>query len=232
MPKLQKFAFDLDFGAPSKPEIPELELDSDLLVEVEPEEPPPPPPMFSEEDIGLAREQAFAAGHAAGIHEAESATERLLANSLESIGQRLSELIAAHQAASDLRVREAIEVAMAVIRKLQPEMARLHALDEIEGVVHECLSQLDREVRVTLRINPAHVDDVRERAEQAARATAFEGKLVFSADPRVVIGDCRVEWGDGGVERDQAGIWAEIDAVVARALGEDVATASDIAVPA
>ncbi|HLN23614.1 MAG TPA: FliH/SctL family protein [Patescibacteria group bacterium] len=224
MAKLQKFTFDLDFGA-SRTEAQEpadiySQDPAAMIMEAEEElPPPPPPPMFSEDDLALAREQAFEAGRAAGLQEAEMATERLLASALQEIPASLREAAAADMAANETRVRDCTVVAMTAIKKLQPAMAKLHALDEIEVVIQECLAQLDRDVRVTIRVNPALAEGVREYAERAAQATAFEGKLVYTADPRVPAGDCRVEWGDGGAERDEARIWAEIDTIVLKALG-------------
>jgi flagellar assembly protein FliH len=119
-------------------------------------------------------------------------------------------------------MRDAVAVALAVVRKLQPEMSRDHALDEIAGVIRECLTHIEKDVRVTIRVSPAHIDSIRHFANQAAESTGFEGKLVYAADPRIAFGDCRVEWGDGGAERDQARLWDEVDSVVARALGNEL----------
>jgi flagellar assembly protein FliH len=80
---------------------------------------------------------------------------------------------------------------------------------------------------VTVRANPEMLESVRERAELVSQAVAFDGKLVYAADPRVAFGDCRVEWGDGGAERDLARSWEEIEAVLARALGMDEQTADN-----
>jgi flagellar assembly protein FliH len=41
-----------------------------------------------------------------------------------------------------------------------------------------------------------------------------------SADPHMSLGDCRLDWGDGGVERDTARSWTEIDRAVESALGK------------
>lgn len=219
MAKLQKFLFDLDFDAPfPRPaaEISEDELDG-LPGELE-EEIPPPPPTFSEEELVLARDQAMEAGRQAGIQEAEATTERLVALAVQAISDHLQSLATVQQAANEDRMREAVAVALAVVRKLQPEMSRDHALDEIAGVIQECLTHIEKDVRVTIRVNPTHMDSIRHFANQAAEATGFEGKLVYTSDPRVAPGDCRVEWGDGGAERDQARMWSEIDAITARAL--------------
>jgi flagellar assembly protein FliH len=222
MAKLQKYLFDQDFGAP--PPRPEAEImvedEFDDLPEEPEEPPPPPPPTFSEEELLLAREQAMEAGRQSGIEEAEAATERQVALAVEAIAGHLQSLAAVQESANEARLREAVAVAIAVVRKLQPEMSRDHALDEIAGVIQECLTHIEKDVRVTIRVSPTHMESIRHYANQASEATGFEGKLIYAADPRLAPGDCRVEWGDGGAERDQARLWTEIDTVIARALGE------------
>jgi flagellar assembly protein FliH len=220
MAKLQKFLFDLDFDAPAAPAGDRLAdgMIADIAEMME-EELPPPPPTFSEEDLSLAREQAFAAGHQTGVEETMAATERLHAEALAVITQQLSALADIQAEANDACLRDAIAVAVTVVRKLQPEMGRANALDEISGVVRECLAHIEKDVRVTIRVNPEHMDSIRHYANQAAEATGFDGKLVYAGDPRIALGDCRVEWGDGGAERDQERLWAEIDATIARAMG-------------
>ncbi len=227
MAKLQKYLFDHDFGAPPPRAVPDVMIEDDFEdMPAEPEvELPPPPPTFSEEELALARQQAMEAGRQSGLQEAEAATERLVATAVETIALHLQTLAAVQEAANENRMREAVAVAIAVVRKLQPEMSRDHALDEISGVIQECLTHIEKDVRVTIRVSPVHMDSIRHYANQAAEATGFEGKLVYTADPRVAAGDCRVEWGDGGAERDQERLWTEIDAVIARALSGTPSTA-------
>lgn len=233
MAKLQKYLFDLDFDAPP-PRPAEIVVEDDFADMPEDllEDVPPPPPTFTEEELVLARDQAMEAGRLAGLQEAETYNERLVAWSMETIANQLQEMAAIQEAANEERMRDAVLVAMAVIRKLLPETSRENALEEITGVIRECLSHIEKDVRVTIRVNAEHMDSIREHAEQAADATGFEGKLIFTADPRITPGDCRVEWGDGGAERDQARLWAEIEAVIERAMGSPSAAPDTGDIPA
>ncbi len=234
MAKLQKYLFDLDFGAPLLPAGANDMLGATVeapLVEEPFEEEPPPPPTFSEEELTLARDQAYEAGRQAGLEAAQADSERLIGTALTIIAQQFQDLAATQADANEACLREAIRVAAAIARKLLPEFSRRHGTVEIEGVVHECVSHLDREPKVTIRANPAQLDAIRDGAKRAAEAAAFEGKLVFHADQRVALGDCRVEWGDGGAERDQDRIWAEIESVVDRALAADSAAGGETPLP-
>ena len=49
-----------------------------------------------------------------------------------------------------------------------------------------------------------------------ARAHGFEGRLVVLGEPGIAVGDCRIEWADGGVNRDNAATDAAIGEAVAR----------------
>ena len=62
----------------------------------------------------------------------------------------------------------------------------------------------------------ALLDDAREKLTEIARTRGFEGRLVVLADPDVAKGDCRIEWADGGLERNQAAIDLAITQAVTR----------------
>ena len=217
MAKHQKFLFEVDFGPKPRPKPAEVvAAEEEIAVAMEPQI-----QMFTEDEVSLVRTQAYEAGRQAGLHEGEATSERLLAMALAAIGGELQGLAAAQEAANEAMLRGAVGVAMVVVRKLLPEMARRHAIEEVTAVVEQCLSHIDTSVRVTIRVNPMQLDDVRTGIGTSAFAQDFEGHLNFVGDPRVAAGDCRVDWGDGGAARDQASLWAEIDGIVARALGED-----------
>ena len=69
-----------------------------------------------------------------------------------------------------------------------------------------------------VRVNDPLYADARERLEEIARMRGFEGRLVVLAEPDIACGDCRIEWADGGVNRDRAAIEAAIGEAVARYL--------------
>ena len=218
MTKLKKYLFDLNFDAPegtSGPlagsQIEADELPTELIDE-------PLPPSYSEEELTLARDQAFEAGRQAGLQEAEAATERRIATALEALSGHLATIKATQEQANEDLLKDCISVAATVCRKILPEWSRKNGTEEIEAVVHQCLTQIDKDTRVTVRLHPDEVEQIRDHAGQFVDNTSFDGKLIFTADPRINAGDCRVDWGDGGAERDQTRLTEEIDSVIARAL--------------
>lgn len=219
MAKLQKYLFDTDFGAPRIAPVDMAAYVEDEVMVEEEEPPPPPPPTFSEEDLALAREQAFEQGRQTGLQEAAQSLEQMVGMAMATAAHHLQAIGAAQAAEAESLAQEAAAVAVAIVRKLHPEFARRYGVEEIESAVLDCLAHLDRLPKVTVKVAPALLEAVKEKAKGLAAQVSFDGKLAVVADAAMPPGDCRVEWGDGGAERDQSRVWAQIDQAVEAALG-------------
>ncbi|HMA52637.1 MAG TPA: FliH/SctL family protein [Magnetospirillaceae bacterium] len=220
MAKLQKYLFDTDFGTPRIAPV-DMGYDEDAMVMemVEEEPPPPPPPTFSEEELTLAREQAYEQGRQAGHQEAAQSLEQMVGMAMATAAHHLQGLGAAQAADAEEVSRQGAAIAVAMVRKLHPEFTRRFGLEEIEAAVLDCLRHLDRTPKVTIKVAPALTEAVKEKAKGIAEQAHFDGKLGVVGDASLAPGDCRVEWGDGGAERDQSRAWALIDQAVEATLG-------------
>jgi flagellar assembly protein FliH len=161
------------------------------------------PILPSEHALRLAESErkGFQDGFATAEKEANAAVERRTAIALEQIGGALSR-IAGGLAAVETRLEsEAIELAVAVARKLAPELVLRHPFEEIAALATDCLRQLSASPHVVVRVNDVLLETARTRLDEIARHCGFEGRLVVIAEPDIAIGDCRVEWADGGVVR-------------------------------
>jgi flagellar assembly protein FliH len=111
---------------------------------------------------------------------------------------------------------EAVDVAVAVARKLCDSLIAAEPLGEITGLVRDCFSHLVSTPHLVVRINASLYEVAREGIERMAKQSGFEGRLVILAEPEIATGDCRIEWADGGVVLDRAAIDAKIDELVGR----------------
>jgi flagellar assembly protein FliH len=215
---LKKYMFDLDFGA-MEPMAPDAPIDV-LPVGTEDEIPAdlPPPPTFSEFELDEARRMAFDEGHTAGVAEAAEVTERCQAEALAALAAGFAQVQAAQATGIESVRTEAAQLALSIIKKMLPTMTHRYGIDEIGGVVHECMMQIDDAQRLTVRAHPDLLEGVRAEAVRVAEDAEFEGKMIFTADPKLTPGDCRVEWGNGGGDRDQAILWSEIETIITRAI--------------
>lgn len=221
----RKYMFDLDFD-PQAPARAKAEEEHRREEEQEAEEPPPPPaPMFTEEELQLAREAAYEEGRQAGHAEAEESLQQQIAGALTALSNQMEGVFSRQTEVNDQNARNAVRVAMAVVRKVLPAACERHAFDEVARVVEQVVAHILDEPRIIVRVAAGLVDPVRERLEAVAEGQGFEGRVVVQADARLVPGDCRVEWTDGGAERDQARLMAEVEAAVERALAEPQAPA-------
>jgi flagellar assembly protein FliH len=164
--------------------------------------------------------EAEARGYRSGVNAAEAQArteaERRLASAFERIGSSLDQLRHGLKAVEDRFEAEAVEVALAVGRKLAAELIAREPLAEIEALADMCFRELLSVPHLVVRVNDALYATARDRLDTIARARGFEGRLVVMAEPDIAPGDCRIEWADGGLKRDRETTEAAITEAVRR----------------
>ncbi|MCH8924579.1 MAG: hypothetical protein IH924_00405 [Proteobacteria bacterium] len=214
----EKFLFDTSFD----PE----DMDRSVMPGQKPAK-----PKFGEEDLEKARTEGFAAGKESGRQEVMQSIEQQISQALSAISGQLTGLSQAQVQASERQTRSAVEAALTVMRKMFPHLAGRHGLAEIESVVCDCLERLRTEPRIVIRVADSLLDQVEQRVSQLAARAGFDGKIVFLSQEGLHPGDIRVEWADGGAERDSDRLWHKIDQIIARTIGP-MQPAADAAEPA
>ena len=69
---------------------------------------------------------------------------------------------------------------------------------------------------VTVRISADIYEAAKAKLEEIAHARGFEGRMMVVTDEALRPGDCRIEWAEGGLVRDEAATLATINDTVAR----------------
>jgi flagellar assembly protein FliH len=161
-------------------------------------------------------EQATAAANADAAQRTAAALERI-AGALE----RLDKSLAAVETKLET---EAVEVAVAVAKKLAPELVAREPLAEIAALATDCFQHLVATPHVAVRVNDTLHASASEKLEEIVRRCGLESRLIVLAEPDIAPGDCRIEWADGGIIRDSAAIAAAIDQAVARYVSGRLAT--------
>jgi flagellar assembly protein FliH len=196
-----KYLFDVDFGAGAAPQ-----KTNTLSLEAH------------EAAIKEARTQGFREGFSAAQAEARADAARTTATALERIAAGVTVLGPILRDIEGRLEAEAVEVAVAIAKKLAPALIEREPLAEISALVANCLAHLTKAPHVVVRVNVAAYPEARERLEALVRTHGFEGRLVVLAEPDIGAGDCRVEWADGGMLRDRAAVERSIDEAVNRYL--------------
>ncbi|MFQ6018252.1 MAG: hypothetical protein ACE5KF_08645 [Kiloniellaceae bacterium] len=177
-------------------------------------------PTYGEADLEQARQEGFAAGKQAGACEARQTSEHLAAQSLAAIAERLTGLSQAQAEVIERQGREAIEAAITLVRKLFPKLTQERGVAEVEALIETCLGRLRDEPRVVIRVADSLLDGLQQRISRLAAQAGFDGKIVLLSQDGLQAGDVRVEWADGGAERDRERQWREIDDVIERTIGQ------------
>lgn len=192
-----KFLFDVDFSAPDKKEKAAT-------------------PAEIAEMVAEAEARAYRAGYDAAQREAKVESDRRTALALEEIAIAITAIAARVNGIESRMETEAVNVAVAVARKLCAELIAREPLGEITALVSDCFSHLVATPHLVVRINDSLYDAARAQIERLAAHAGFEGRLVILAEPTIATGDCRIEWADGGVVLDRTAIEAKISELVGR----------------
>ena len=208
MTAVKKFLFDTPFGTSKTCDGEADQEDSDGEV-----------PTFSQADVDAAREEGFAAGKEEGIRAAANTTEHRITESLRLLIERLAELFRMQDEANTDTARNAITVAITIARKMFPDLASRNALGEVERAAGMAMEKVLNDSPVVVRVNPELRDLLAKRIDAHTAGTAAEGRVTVSGDADLPVGDCRIEWRDGGAERDTAAMWKGIDEIIERNLG-------------
>jgi flagellar assembly protein FliH len=199
-----KFLFDVDFAAPAQ--------DPNAVKEHVP---------TAEEiakQVADAEARSYRAGFDAAQREAKVLSDRKMAQALGGIESSVAAIAKNFAAVENRMETEAVEVALSVARKLCTELMAAEPLTEMTALVSDCFRHLTSTPHIVVRINDSLYDSARERIEQLAKRSGFEGRLVILAEPDIPTGDCKIEWADGGVTLDRTAIETKINELVGRYL--------------
>ena len=191
-----KFLFENDFtaGGDGKPSVPLAEHAQKLKE---------------------AEASAYARGFEQAMREATTDAEQRTAATLERIAGMLEGLRGSLEAVEARLETEAVEVAVAVASKLAPELVAREPLAEMAALATNCFRHLVATPHVAVRVNDALHAGASAKLDEIVRRCGLESRLVVLAEPDIAPGDCRIEWADGGITRNQAAVTAAIDQAVA-----------------
>ena len=192
---LNKFTFDLDLG--HKAERSAVLTESDLAQRVE-----------------EARREGYQRGLADGEATATARAAQQLVLAGEDLARQVTSMAAALDDQRKADLADAIDLAVAVGRKLAATLIAAQPEAEIAALVGECMGSLDGVPHLAIRCAPDLAEAVRDAATARMDAGGFTGRLVVLGDPEIAAGDARIEWVDGGVVRDHEKLLARINASI------------------
>ena len=209
--------FDLTFDNQVDP-LPEPETKDENITEEQ--EPEIIVPTFSEEEVETARQQGYEAGKKEGL---EATTEILTKKINETLIKIDEKLVAAFQKQDSLNLelsRAAHSLAINVCKKMLPSMAEKNSFGEVEKVIEEVFAKAIEAAQITITVHVDMVEAVEVRLTELAEEREFKGRIQVKADNTIAASDCKIDWTDGGTERNSSKLWASITSILNRNIGE------------
>lgn len=171
-------------------------------------------PTYSQEQIDAARQESYESGFNAGQKAMMEDQQQRMNVLLAQIDQHIGHLALASVAEWQQQLVQMQQIALVIARKIMPTYVQRYGLEEIETIVARIVSEMGREPRLVIRVSEAQFDEASKRINEITASQAYAGKVVILGDQELGESDCRVEWADGGIERDMRTIWEDIDRVM------------------
>ncbi|MFA5040235.1 MAG: FliH/SctL family protein [Bdellovibrionales bacterium] len=160
------------------------------------------PVVMKPEQIDALKKESYDAGYYAGTKDGKEAQVAEQSAILNRIDQNVSALIKNMDAVTQEQENQIRRLALSIAKKILPAFTSQNGLQEIEALVSDTIRQMGREPRLVVRVHEGEFDALNEKIQAIATQRAFAGKIVILADAEVASGDCRIEWADGGIERN------------------------------
>ena len=173
-------------------------------------------PEDHEAALAAAEQRGFARGLGAAEAQARTEAQRRTAAASERLAAALAQIGSEIKVIEARLSADAAEVAVAVARKLAQELIAREPVAEIAALAKDCIASVMAAPHIVVRVNDKLYAEARERLEEIACSRGYEGRLVVLSDRDIALGDCRIEWADGGIVRDRAALEATIDGLVFR----------------
>ncbi len=204
----QKFMFDRSFDVEET-----AEKAGEVAEEIE-EEPEVVIPTFSEEQVETSRKEGLEQGKSEALKEAAMTIENQIIDLTKAIGAQLTELISSQSLVNNEIFRDAIKISRAITKKSFPSINAEHGVHEIEQLIRQILNQILEEPRVKIQVHPSLTEQISERLHEISTDTHFEGRVHIIADETIDQGDCRIDWSNGGAERNLENVMREVDVII------------------
>ncbi|MBP3402278.1 MAG: hypothetical protein J6L82_00035 [Alphaproteobacteria bacterium] len=179
-------------------------------------------PVFTQNEMDAAKNQAREEGRLQGLEEGREnawqeamvSIEKQNSDTLNAIDASLKELLARSQNDSQTAFTTAVGFAMAVCRKVVPALSEKNAVGEIQGLLEKNFHFLKDEPKISLRLNPFLADKVKPVLADLVKKESYAGKIAVIRDDSLPVGDCHVEWKNGGLQRNAQDVLNQTEELV------------------
>lgn len=179
--------------------------ESEIFIPEEPKvELPPVIQGYTEEEVAEKIRLAESVAYQKGRDDAAAAAAENDGRLLVKIDEELSKVLGDYATLKNNLEEQFRSMAAALVRRLVPTLLEENALELVSRFLEENFKNFAAEPKLSFYFNPDMIGKVQEIIGRMAHVFDFEGKITLHKDSSLALGDCRVEWENGGVERNSA----------------------------
>ncbi|MGL1919561.1 MAG: FliH/SctL family protein [Hyphomicrobiales bacterium] len=204
MAETLKFTFDTAFGTRSEHEPVQEAL-----------------PVITQADVDAARTQGFIQGREDGLSEATAQFSAETRATFDKITNGLTQILSAQAAAATAAITQAENYALLIAQKIAKAALVQHPTLQVKALVDDCLSHINLMPHLVIRVNESMSQQVQTELQPIIAEKGFEGKLIILGEENIPLGDCAIEWADGGVAHNTQEIVKTISNKLADYFGFD-----------
>ncbi len=160
-----------------------------------------------DEEVRRAEEKGYEKGVKSASTEQEAQTQELLAK----ISDVLQALFVASKERAVTLEEEYLRMSVEIVKHILPTLEASQAQTVIEKFLQDNFANFCGEERLSFSFNPSMVRPASEIISKLAAQNDFEGKIAIHKDESLSPADCRVEWLNGGVERNSDKMLEKVD---------------------
>lgn len=192
----------------------EVEDVQDVVYEevIEPE--PEPVKTYTEEELAEQVRIAEQNGYEKGFKSSQCDIDAASVNVLNEINNRLLQLITDEQKQNSEMEKQSLDLVLSIVRKLVPSLLADEAKNIVNKFIADNFNNFKNEAKLSFYIHPDIISCVQKNIANLANRHDFEGKIALHKDNNLGISDCRIEWENGGVERNAGHLVGKIETML------------------
>lgn len=200
-----KFTFDTAFGTRSE----DVRLRKPVTI-------------ITQDDVDAARTQGFIQGRIDGLAEAETQYKGDFKTTLDQMVSQFEILLNGQTQAHIAAMDKAQNFAILIAKKIGQSTLNQYPTNEVTKLVADCLSHINNIPHLVVRVNPEVSQLTKDELQPLIDQKGFEGKLIIIGEENIPLGDCSIEWADGGVAHNTQTIIGEINQMLNQYFGIEI----------
>ncbi|MDD3288708.1 MAG: FliH/SctL family protein [Alphaproteobacteria bacterium] len=176
-------------------------------------------PLFTHEQLEAAKQEGYKTGYNEGKAAVQDDLQTKSNELVKKLEQKISALMKELSSRQQNQQDDIADISLMIASKILPDYVSKQGSDEVMALLSKVIHDMAHEPRFVIRISELQFETMNKMIKTMAENQAYTGQISIVGDPAMGPSDCKIEWADGGLERNVQDFLKEIDSAVARIKG-------------